>query len=176
MVISFHFLICVQIIFSKERFHWICYNIVSAWCFGFLAWHMGSSSTITDGTQNLCVGRWSLTLIPKEVPVFMPFHPVILNHLAFLWLPHNLLTHSLKTLCNISYLEHVLLCANSKCVFQASTVTLCNRQDLVSFLSGTQLWAWWWWAQRRSCSSRWAIEWMNQSMDSCVGGEGMVYV
>lgn len=87
---------------------------------------------------------------------------------------HNLLTHSLKTLCNISYLEHVLLCANSKCVFQASTVTLCDRQDLVSFLSGTQLWAWWW-AQGRPVAPRLLSEWTRVWI-VVLAGEGMVYV
>lgn len=77
---------------------------------------------------------------PRDVPVFILFHPVILNHWpSFDFSLQNLLTRSLKTLWSLSYLEHVLLCVNSKHVFQASTDTLCDREDLVSFLSGTQL-------------------------------------
>ena len=89
-------LICVQIMFSKERLHWICYNIVSVWCFEFLAWrHMGSQ--LHNHRWNLYPMYWEVKShlwTPKEVPVFMPFHPVILNHLAFLWLLSSQSTNS----------------------------------------------------------------------------------
>ena len=108
------------------------------YCFCLVFWFFGLEAHVISaphGTCTPCIGRWSLT----------PGHPrkclyschFIQSYLiiwpSFDFSLHNLLTHSLKTLWNLSYLEHVLLCANSKRVFQASTVTLCDRQDLVSF-------------------------------------------
>ena len=134
------------------------------------------SSTITDGTCTPCTGRWSLTTGRPGTCLysyhFIQSYLIIWPSFDFSF--QNLLTRSLKTLWSLSYLEHVLLCVNSKHVFQASTDTLCDREDPVSVLSGTQLWAWRR-AQRRSVAPA-LIERMNQNMDSCVGEEGMVCV
>jgi len=86
MSISFLFPpnLCPDNFFKRKT----CYNIVSVWCYGFLAWrHVGSQ--LHNHRWNLHPLHWevkSYPWTPKEVPVFMPFHPVILNHLAFLWL------------------------------------------------------------------------------------------
>ena len=44
-----------------KNLYWICFNIPSVFCFGFLAWsHVGLCSPIRDGALIPATGRWSL--------------------------------------------------------------------------------------------------------------------
>ena len=53
-----------------ESLYWICYNIHSVLCFGFLAARqVGSQLPTRDRTCNACPGRWSLNhWTSREVP------------------------------------------------------------------------------------------------------------
>ena len=60
--------------FNVDHFkilYWICYNIASVVCFGFLALrHMGSYFPNQGSNLNPCIGRWSLNhRTTREVPL-----------------------------------------------------------------------------------------------------------
>lgn len=107
--------------------------------------------------------------------VTIPFYPIVIIWPSFYFSLLNLLFINLKPSGIYSYLGHVLLCVNPKCIFQASGATVCCRRDPVSFLSvcpapSTVP------ASEEALSPCLSNEWMKKNLYSYAGGEGVVCV